>query len=108
MHRDPRSERETVVTDTQAKQGNKKTTNFRVLAISLLLAVIVGTALITGFWTSTPNELESPLGSQPSQTAPTPAPETTAPATPGTDTATPEPAPENPSQPPQPAPAPTP
>ena len=117
-------DRTTVVSPTDAKQGNKKRMNLRVLFGSLIGITILGAILLTVFFKATPPGMdatptgaEAPATTAPAEPAPAaPAPEatpdaatppaSTPPATPPTATE-PDPAPAAPTE-PAPAPAPAP
>lgn len=120
-------DRTTVVSPTDAKQGNRKRMNLRVLLGSLVGITLLGALLLTVFFKATPPGMDAtPTGAEaPASTAPaepppaTPAPEatpaapdaatppaSTPPATPPTATE-PNPAPAAPTE-PAPAPAPAP
>ncbi|MET0639254.1 MAG: hypothetical protein ABWZ19_04470 [Hyphomicrobium sp.] len=91
---DPRLRRDTME-PTDARQGNRKKGNFRVLLTSMALAVAVGVVLVAGFWHETPPAVDASSGGNPSQnTGQSP---TTAPATPTTPESAP--APQRPSTP---------
>jgi hypothetical protein len=60
-----------VLTPTEARQGSPRRLNFRVLTVSLILAVVAGAALYTMFYTGdTPASTPDPAPTQ--QTAPAP------------------------------------
>lgn len=117
------SERTTVVSPTDAKQGNKKRMNFRVLVTSLIGITILGAILLFVFFKSTPPGMDAqptdtpPAASVPAGPATEPAPQATTPAEPAPQATTPPatpptatepaPAPAAPNQ-PAPTPAPTP
>ena len=49
----------TVIDTTDARQGNRKTMNLRVLFGSLVLAAIAGLILVTAFWNATPTSMDA-------------------------------------------------
>lgn len=50
------TETDTVVSDIDSTQASKRTMNFRVLTISMVIAAIVGAILVSIFWVQTPDE----------------------------------------------------
>ena len=63
---------------TEARQGNSKKDNLRVLLGSLLLALIVGTILIGTFWKATPPAMDAknqPSSTTTQPTTPSPSPQ---------------------------------
>ena len=60
-----------VLTTTEARQGSPRRLNFRVLTVSLILAIVAGAALYTMFYAGdTPASTPDPAPTQ--QTAPGP------------------------------------
>lgn len=80
----------TVLDTTDARQGDRKGMNLRVLFGSLVLAFIVGLVLVSAFWTATPPSMDATApASPPAATAPVEPvkPATQLPATPDGNTA---------------------
>ena len=71
---------------TEARQGNSKKTNFRVLLTSLLLAAVAGIILVSAFWRATPPAMDRSSGGRLEEqgTAPAAAPESPAKPAPAT------------------------
>ncbi|MBY0561175.1 hypothetical protein [Hyphomicrobium sp.] len=68
---DPRSRRDSI-DPTEARQASPRRTNFRVLLGSMALAVVVGVALVAGFWQTTRDRMDYSSGgklSEPSATS---------------------------------------
>ena len=77
-----------VVTPTDARQASPKQANFRVLKMSMIMAVAVGIVLVGAFWFTTPDDVEGvperssvntgvvPSSTSPPATTVTPVPET--------------------------------
>ena len=63
MEKSPRDSRK-VLDTTEARQGNRKMANMRVLLGSLLLALIFGIILVTAFWRVTPPSMDADSNSQ--------------------------------------------
>lgn len=104
------SERTTIVSPTDAKQGSKKRMNFRVLVTSLIGITILGAILLFVFFRPTlPGMDAQPTGTPPATSAPSspataPAPQATTPAEPAPQATTP---PATPPAATEPAPAPS-
>ena len=96
---EPYATKPSVLDTTDARQGNRKTMNLRVLFGSLVLAAIAGLILVSAFWNATPTSMDATAPAAPTAaTAPVepvkPAPQL--PATPPGNTApatVPQPAP---------------
>jgi flagellar basal body-associated protein FliL len=64
--RDPRASRETIQ-PTEARQASPKKANFRVLLVSMALAIVAGVVLVVGFWLKTPARVDASSGGNPAQ-----------------------------------------
>ena len=83
---------QTVLDPTEARQGSPRRMNFRVLAVSMALALVLGFLFMSAFWRATPSIMDAqtrPTAAAPSKPATPVVPTTTAPAVPDT----PKPAP---------------
>lgn len=78
MNHHERMEPPEVLDPTEARQASPQRMNFRVLSGSLLLAAIVGAALVTAFWYVTPPAMDRSSGGSQAVAPGTP-PELTAP-----------------------------
>jgi hypothetical protein len=53
---------------TDARQASPRKSNFRVLLVSMVLAIVVGIVLVTAFIRSTPPKVDASSGGTPSPT----------------------------------------
>jgi hypothetical protein len=70
---DPRSRRSSVA-PTEARQGSPRKTNFRVLLVSMAIALAVGVVLVANFWHTTPTGMDYSSGGKLDEQTATPQP----------------------------------
>jgi hypothetical protein len=82
-----------VLTPTQSRQASPRRTNLRVLIVSMALALVTGTVLVSSVWKATPPSMDASPGK------PTSPPASNAPAEPTSKPASPPVSPTQPERP---------